>query len=80
MTGNDEESALVAKINCSDSPICVAWRAMNSSRKGLMLVEGPLSSMLLLANENKLGHKTIKKMKIIAVAARRGFKFLSIGY
>ena len=43
-----------------------------------MLVEGPLSSMLLLANENKLGHKTIKKMKIIAVAAKRGFKFFSV--
>jgi len=69
----------MAKINCSDSPICAACRVKNSLIKGIVLASR-LLSWLLFANEKKLGYETIRNMMKVAITLKRGLVFSLMGY
>jgi hypothetical protein len=81
MTPNEEASRLIAKINCSDSPIRAAWWAMNFLIKGLRSVDGSLPVVLEVRHETKIEMIPIKNKKIIATTLKRlGFNFSPMVY
>src|SRR4030043_190484 len=71
VTIDEVESLLVAKINCSDSPICAVWCAMNFLTKRPYVV-----------HENKIGKIVIMKIDMKGIARALGrfnISFLSLG-